>query len=125
MGDALGSIGSDKNVPIQENDRSVYNQTDPANITTQQDDYNPGDGTFFRITSTGAQTITGLAPTGGNVAGRKIVIHNANASAIISFATEDANSAAANRIKVGVSLTGQRTLEFVYDGTSSRWVGVI
>lgn len=95
----------------------------PAIITTTQNDYNPSglaDATVLRLTSSGAQSITGLQ---GGAAGRFILLANVGVSDITLLASSGGSSSA-NRF----SFTGARYLIsplamalLVYDAVVERW----
>lgn len=96
-------------------------------------DFSPvgGDGaSVWRLTAGGLSggTITGIALAGGNPDGRLLIIQDVSTAPgthNISFTSEDANSAAANRIITanGASFTMPigGTALLIYDGTISRW----
>ena len=93
------------------------------------DNYAPtghADAGYFRLTSAGAHSLTGLA---GGVAGRRIVIMNIGANPI-TLLNENAGSTAANRFRSpgsgggGESIGAGRALEIMYDGVSSRWTAI-
>lgn len=94
----------------------------PAEITSDQDDYNPTDldiSSTLRLSSDDSWNITGLQ---GGADGRLLLIHNVGSNDIV-LKDEDANSTVANRFALVGDLT-LRTKESVilqYDSTSSRW----
>jgi hypothetical protein len=94
----------------------------PAQITADQNDYNPtglATANVLRISSDAARSITGIAAQG---TGRFLFLFNVGAFAI-TLTDEDAASAAANRFAVPsapiISADGSRAIW--YDITSSRW----
>jgi hypothetical protein len=94
----------------------------PAQITADQNDYNPtglATANVLRISSDAARSITGIAAQG---TGRFLFLFNVGAFAI-TLTAEDAASAAANRFSVPaapiISANGSRAIW--YDITSSRW----
>lgn len=95
--------------------------TSPAQITANQNDYAIGGGTFFRLSSDAARTITGLT---GGVNGKRLTIVNVGFFNI-TFANESASSTAANRIITGYGqglvVAPDELIEMVYDVTTQRW----
>ncbi len=82
-----------------------------------------GEAGFVRITGpTGVFTITGVA---GGEDCRVVYLYNTTNFAM-TIANEDANSAAANRIKTltgaGVGTTGDGLATLIYDATAARWI---
>lgn len=100
-----------------------YNGTiSPAQITAQQDNYNPtglSTATILRINSDAARTITGIA---GGSDGRILVVINTGTKAITL--ANDVTSTAANRFLFDgsdLALAGGCAVILWYDTTSSRW----
>jgi hypothetical protein len=95
----------------------------PAQITANQNDYNPSDlatSSLLRIASDASRQLTGLQ---GGADGRIIGIINAGANNIL-LKNEDAASSAANRFALGgadLLLTANEGVALWYDATSSRW----
>jgi len=98
----------------------------PAQITADQNDYNPEStatnrSSFWRISSDASRAITGIA---NGLDGRFLVLVNVGSNAI-TLKNEDAGSSAANRIITGigatVTLDADDTAELIYDSTTSRW----
>lgn len=93
----------------------------PAQITADQNNYNPGTGAFFRLSSDAARNITGIT---GGVDGRVIRFVNVGANNIV-LQNENVSSTAANRIITGtgadVTLAADDTSELQYDATTQRW----
>jgi hypothetical protein len=100
----------------------------PANITANQNDYDPGDALVYRLNPTGTtREITGFAPTGGNSLnghGRHIVIWNIG-SVDLKLMHQNAGSTAANRILVSgggdMTLASNERAALWYDPTTARW----
>lgn len=97
----------------------------PAAFAAQQDDYSPASlstAAVLRLTSTGAQSITGLQ---GGSDGRLLVLYNIGA-ANITLKDADAGSAAENRFALAsdVILAPDDGCVLQYDSTSSRWRSV-
>jgi len=107
------------------------NTVTPAALSASQNDYAPSghaNANLFRLDPNGntPAVITGLA---GGVAGRRITIMRiAGTSGTIQFTNESASSTAANRFMAsGASWALSTTLvalDFIYDGTLSRWVPI-
>lgn len=99
--------------------------TTPAQIVANTNDYNPGAGAFFRITTDASRNITGIA-AGGN--GDLILLRNAGAFDFV-LTNQDVASAAANRIITGtgasVTYAPDETAMLIYDATTARWVLIV
>ena len=102
-----------------------YDTLTPAQITSNQNDYNPTGGVdadIWRITSDQTRKITGIA---GGYDGRRIEFQNVNTAAdgdvILTY--EDTASTAANRFAVDndIVLEPGEGAVLTYDGTSARW----
>lgn len=95
--------------------------TSPAQLTANQNDYNPGTGVYFRLSSDASRDITGIA---NGVDGRRITLANVGTNDIV-LKNADANSTAANRLLTGtgadVTLGADDSAELIYDATTSRW----
>ncbi|HYE59427.1 MAG TPA: hypothetical protein VD948_13020 [Rhodothermales bacterium] len=95
--------------------------TSPAQITADQNNYDPGAGYFFRLSSDASRNITGIA---GGANGRKILLVNVGSNDIV-LTNEDGASTAANRVITGtgasVTLAANDTAELIYDSTTARW----
>ena len=103
---------------------TILNENTPAQITSTQNDYNPGDYDSLRLSADAARTITGIS---GGVTGRvlRLVIVG---SFSITLAHESASSAAENRIRTpaGVDLVFSASATsagalLYYDSTTERW----
>lgn len=111
--------------PIQSFNGAVYfNGTiTPTVLAADQNDWTPTGGfagaNTVRVASTSAITITGLA---GGASGRTVIFHNIG-SYPITFASNSASSAAANRFLVGspVVLSPNQDTTLQYDGLSTGW----
>lgn len=106
---------------MQLEDSGISKETTPAQITANQNNYNPSDYGVLRITSSAAYSITGIS---GGVKGRSLRIFNVG-SYEITLSHQSASSDAANRVVTG---TGQNLVigaggwvDLYYDSTSSRW----
>lgn len=105
------------NLPLYD----VANENTPASISTDQNNYVPGNYDVLRINATADVTITGIA---NGKKGRFLEIINIGTGRI-SFTDEDNNSLAINRISTPYDqtvtlLTNART-SFYYDSTQERW----
>lgn len=98
-----------------------YAATSPAQITSNQDNYNLGTGTFFRLDSDASRNITGLA---NGADGRMVYLVNVGANNIV-LQNQNAGSSAANRIITGtgadVTLAPDNAATLIYDAASQRW----
>lgn len=95
----------------------------PSQITANQNDYNPGIGWFFRLTSDASRNLTGW--TAGQD-GQVIEIWNVGSNNIvIQDESSTTASTAANRFltttAADLTLTPKKCAKARYDGTSSRW----
>lgn len=95
----------------------------PAQITANQNNYNPGSYAALRLSSDAPRDITGIVPSGSNQ-GRVLFIFNVGANNIV-LKHQDANSTAANRIiaNTGADITlSANEIGFLwYDDTTNRW----
>lgn len=106
------------------NGRLFLRTLSPAQITADQNDYNPdssGQSSIWRLTSDAARTITGIA---GGSSGRMLTIKNVGAFSIL-IADQNASSVAANRIITALGATlyieAGKSLTFFYDADTERW----
>lgn len=95
--------------------------TSPGSIGSSQNDYNPGDAAFFRLTASAPFNITGFL---NGTDGRTIWLTNVGANAI-TLTQQDVSSSAINRI---ISLDGNNLVlgasesaVLRYDATTTRW----
>lgn len=94
----------------------------PAQITADQNDYNPTNlatAAVLRLNTDASRNLTGLA---GGADGRVILIHNVGSFALV-LKDESASSTAGNRfaLNADVSLGADSSTMLQYDSTSSRW----
>ena len=94
----------------------------PAQITADQNDYNPTNlstAAVLRLNTDASRNLTGLA---GGADGRVILIHNIGSFALV-LKDESASSTAGNRfaLNADVSLGADSSTMLQYDSTSSRW----
>lgn len=99
----------------------IANENTPATLTTNQDNYVPGNYDILRLSSTADVTITGFR---GGVKGRSLEILNSG-SFVISFSHASTSSLPENRILLPyeqrVSLLPTARVRFYYDSTRQRW----
>jgi hypothetical protein len=100
---------------------TAYGSTSPAQLTGDQNNYDIGSGTFFRLSSDASRNITGLA---NGVDGRVIFIVNVGSNNIV-IQHNNAGSSDGNKILSGtgadITLAGNDSIQLIYDGISSRW----
>lgn len=103
----------------------ILNVNAPAQLTADQNNYDPGDFDLLLLTSDASRTITGIS---GGVSGRVLYLTNNGSAANIVLAHQSASSSASNRLALpgGVSHTmtpnptGTRT-RCVLIYTEERW----
>lgn len=98
----------------------------PAQITSDQNNYNPGGTSLFQRWSTDAsRNITGLVFTDPQVDGQHHVIVNVGAQDVV-LVNESASSTSTNRFTnstgANITLSAKQAADVVYDGTTSRWL---
>lgn len=109
-------------VIVSASHRLSLNVATPAQIVANTNNYNPGAGSFFRLTTDAARDITGIvAGADGDI------IHLRNAGAFnFTLTNQDAASSAANRIITGtggsVVYAPDDNAMLVYDITDARWI---
>lgn len=95
----------------------------PAQITADQDDYNPGSYAVLRLSSDAPRNITGFVP-GATPQGQLLFVFNVGANNIV-LQHQNAGSVEANRLlsNTGVDLTiSANEIAFLwYDSTTTRW----
>lgn len=94
----------------------------PAQITSNQNDYNPtglATASIVNLSSDAARNVSGLA---GGAEGRVVSLLNTG-NQIITLLDESASSTAANRFTLGADLAvgGKQAVMLRYDGTAARW----
>lgn len=101
----------------------------PAQITANQNDYDPNDALFgplrnvpvWRVSSDAARNVTGIA---GGWSGRRLTLLNVGAQNIV-LTNQDALSVAGNRVITGtganITMAADDTLSMIYDDTTARW----
>lgn len=99
--------------------------TTPAQITSDQNNYNPGTGSSFRLSTDAPRTITGLA---GGADGRLMFLMNVGSFNFL-LSNENFSSSAANRIITGtgadVTYPPDDIALVKYDATTARWRVVV
>ena len=97
------------------------NANSPAQITSDQNDYDFGRTSNARLSTDASRTITGLA---NGTDGRILYLANVGSFDLV-LANQNASSTAANRIITGtganVTLVADDTAILNYDSTTSRW----
>ncbi len=115
------TVGSTGGLSLDSSSPFSTAATTPSTLNSDQNDYNPGTGSLFRIASSTEVVITGLA---NGADGRQIQMIN---SGSFSFALshQSTSSSAANRI---ITPTGfiliippNGTVNLRYDNSASRW----
>lgn len=100
--------------------------TTPSQITSSQNNYNPGGSShLIRLSSNAAISLTGLTFTAAQVDGQEHWLINTNASDAITLEHQDAASTAANRF-IGIAgadvvLAADEKALVKYDSTTARW----
>jgi len=97
----------------------------PAQITANQNDYNPGSASLFQRWNTDAsRNVTGLTFTGTKQDGQRHIIVNVGSNDIV-LVHQSASSTAANRFLnttgADITLTADQQAECIYDNTTARW----
>jgi hypothetical protein len=94
-------------------------------ITSNQNDYNPGGRSKFqRWSSDASRNVTGLVFASAGVDGEEHLIVNVGSQSIV-LSNESASSTAANRFTnstgADITLSANQAADLIYDGTTSRW----
>jgi hypothetical protein len=94
----------------------------PAQITSNQNDYNPGVSFFLRLSSDASRNVTGLSVS--QFEGEAHLIVNVGSNDIV-LKHQDAGSTAANRFLCStgadITLTAGQAADVLYDPTTTRW----
>lgn len=123
-----GSVGSSPTIPdaTLASTLKVTGDLTPAQITSDQDDYNPSGlstAIVLRLSTDSnggaGRKVNGLA---GGAAGRIAIVVNVGSS-LLTLADEASSSSASNRFALpqDAILVPDESLMLRYDGTSSRW----
>ena len=114
------SLAVFQNVALFEDD-TQYKHFSPAQITSDQNDFNMGDTTGVRLSTDASRTVTGLV---NGTDGRFVLISNVGSFDLI-LAHQNASSVAANRIisptAQDVTIIPNDSIVLQYDSTTSRW----
>lgn len=124
-GDVTGTLASGATAVIVDKgseDFSLTGDISPAQITSDQNDYNPANlatASTLRLSTDASRNLTGLA---GGADGRLLVIHNVGVQNLV-LVDESASSSAANRFALNANVTigADQGVILQYDSTSSRW----
>lgn len=97
----------------------------PSQITSNQNNYNPGGRSYFQRWSTDAsRNVTGLVFASAGLDGEEHEIWNVGSQNIV-LVNESASSTAANRFTnttgADITLAANQMAKVTYDGTTSRW----
>lgn len=97
----------------------------PAQITADQNNYNPGSSSMFlRLSTDASRSITGLTFTVGKFDGQTHHIVNVGSNPIV-LVNESASSTAANRFHnstgADITLSADQAADLFYDSTTARW----
>ncbi len=98
--------------------------TSPAQITSNQDNYNPGGSSYFQRWNTDAsRNITGMTFSAAQVDGQAHVIVNVGTQDIVlkHQTTSTAANQFLNSTGADITLTANQAADAWYDGTSVRW----
>lgn len=104
-------------------DFALSGDISPAQITSNQNDYNPtglSTAAVLRLSTDASRNITSIA---GGADGRILIIHNVGSNAIVLKDDDGATGTAANRFALSgdVTLSADQCAIVQYDSTSSRW----
>lgn len=104
-------------------DFALQGDISPAQITANQNDYNPtglADASVLRLSTDASRNITSIA---GGADGRVLLILNVGSNNIVLKDDDGATGTAANRFALSgdVTLAGDQGAIIWYDSTSSRW----
>lgn len=102
----------------------AYPTLSPAQITSNQDNYNPGNMShYLRLNTDASRNITGLTFATAQVDGQTHVIVNVGSTDIVL--KHDTTSTAANRFLnstgADITLTANQMADLWYDATTQRW----
>jgi hypothetical protein len=93
----------------------------PAQITSDQNNYNPGTARFLRLNSDASRNITGLV---AGIDGQEVNIINVGSNNIV-LVHQSASSTTTNRFLnttgTDITLTANQAASLIYDATDSRW----
>jgi hypothetical protein len=100
---------------------NVWSVLTPAQITSNQDDYDPGSEMIWRLSTDASRDITGiLAGSNGQL---RLVVNQGGNDIVLKH--QDASSSAANRFYLkgfaDVTLSTRSAIWIWYDGATARW----
>ena len=98
-----------------------FTPVSPTQITANQNNYNLGNGTFYRLSTDANRSITGfLEDDGGRL---KILVHTS--AFVLTLVNQSASSDAANRVLTvtgtDISLSQNEMAWVIYDDATDRW----
>lgn len=101
----------------------IDNENTPAQLTTNQNNYNPGNYDVLRLSSNALVTITGIRR---GIKGRRLRLFNVGSFPIV-LAHQSVSSDAENRFKfssaIDATIPPSSTILLYYDATQARWIG--
>lgn len=104
----------------------IVDDVSPSQITSNQNDYDPGSASVWRLTTDASRTITGF--TGHGNRERLAVVVNIGSNDLV-IAHQSASSSAANRVitatAANVTLTANQSTILWYDSVTARWRQVV
>ena len=110
------------NVTVDINGGIATRATSPAQITSNQNDYPIGTGTFFRLSTDASRNITSMT---GGADGKHLIIVNVGSNNIVFTHDDGATGTAANRIlsstAANLTIVPNGSITLIYDGTTQRW----
>lgn len=96
-------------------------ENSPAQITANQNNYDPGNYIVLRISTDASRNITGFD---GGLQGRVLIIFNVGSQNVV-LKNQDASSDADNRIATNtgadITISANEMAFLYYDSTTSRW----
>lgn len=104
------------NLPLYD----IANENTPATLSTNQNNYVPGNYDVLNLSSNASVNITGIS---GGVKGRSLTLHNVGSYNII-FKNESSLSLSANRFDMGydVVIRPNDAITFYYNSTLLKWI---
>jgi len=103
------------------NNEIVGTISTPAEITSDQDDYDSGGSEYLRLSTDATRTITGFS---GGETGRNLWIINVGSNDLV-LANQSASSSTSNRVITGhttdITLDPDASAHLWFDDTTSRW----
>lgn len=104
--------------------QTKFTAISPASFSTNQNDFDPGNATYLRLTATSAAQISGFS---GGADGRVLIVQAVAGSNAITLVHQSASSSAANRLTTwdgkNVVLRSNQSLILIYDpAISGTWL---